>query len=126
MTRTITQWLKVTQNEKGLGLVEAVVAVAIAGVTVVAFVAALSTGSIAVAELDQEVVAQRLTRTQLEFIKGSAYDTSYTSISTPAGYTISIDVDAIPGADSDIQEITVTIFRDGNEILRIEDYKVNR
>lgn len=126
MASTITQWLKVTQNEKGLGLVEAVVAVAVTGVTVVAFVAALSTGSIAVAELDQEVVAQRLTRTQLEFIKGSAYDTSYTSISTPAGYTISIDVDAIPGADSDIQEITVTIFRDGNEILRIEDYKVNR
>lgn len=126
MASTITQWLKVTQNEKGLGLVEAVVAVAIAGVTVVAFVAALSTGSIAVAELDQEVVAQRLTRTQLEFIKGSAYDTSYTSISTPAGYTISIDVDSIPGTDSDIQEITVTIFRDGNEILRIEDYKVNR
>ncbi len=115
-----------TQNEKGVGLVEAVVAEAVTGVTVVAFVAALSTGSIAVAELDQEVVAQRLTRTQLEFIKGSAYDTSYTSISTPAGYTISIDVDAIPGADSDIQEITVTIFRDGNEILRIEDYKVNR
>jgi hypothetical protein len=126
MASTITQWLKVTQNEKGLGLVEAVVAVAVTGVTVVAFVAALSTGSIAVAELDQEVVAQRLTRTQLEFIKGSAYDTSYTSISTPAGYTISIDVDSIPGTDSDIQEITVTIFRDGNEILRIEDYKVNR
>ncbi len=126
MASTITQWLKVTQNEKGLGLVEAVVAVAVTGVTVVAFVAALSTGSIAVAELDQEVVAQRLTRTQLEFIKGSAYDTSYTSISTPAGYTISIDVDAIPGADSDIQEITVTIFRDGNEILTVEDYKVNR
>lgn len=126
MASTITQWLKVTQNEKGLGLVEAVVAVAVTGVTVVAFVAALSTGSIAVAELDQEVVAQRLTRTQLEFIKGSAYDTSYTSISTPAGYTISIDVDSIPGADSDIQEITVTIFRDGNEILTVEDYKVNR
>jgi len=126
MTRTITQWLKVTQNEKGLGLVESVVAVAIAGVTVAAFVTALSTGSIAVAELDQEVVAQGLARTQLEFIKGSAYDTSYSSVDTPDGYTISIDVDAIPGTDNDIQKITVTISRDGGEILTVEDYKVNR
>ena len=126
MARTITQWFKVTRDERGLGLVESVVAVAIAGVTVVAFVTALSTGSIAVGELDQEVVAQGLARTQLEVIKGSAYDTSYPSVDTPDGYTISIDVDSIPGTDNAIQRIAVTISRDGEEILTVEDYKVNR
>lgn len=136
MGRNINQWLaraKVwVQDETGLGLVESLAAVAILGVAVVAFVVALSTGSIAVREGDQEVVAQSLVRTQLEYIKNYPYDpeaTTYPKVATPEGYDISVVVSSIPEADSntEIQKITVTISRDdGEEILTVEDYKVNR
>ena len=113
------------QTEKGLGLVESLVAVAILGTAVVAFVIALSTGSIAVREGDQEAQAQRLARTQLEEIKAAPYADSYTSIVEP-DYDISVTAGSIPDTDADIQKITVTISRDGSDILIVEDFKVNR
>ena len=58
MTRTTQPWLrklKVFKDEKGLTLVESLVTVAIVGVVLAAFAVALSTGSLAVRESDQEV-----------------------------------------------------------------------
>ncbi len=133
MTGTIKQRLARTinraQGQKGLGLVETLVAVAILGTSVVAFVAALSAGSIAVGEQDEEVVAQRLVRSQLEYTKSYSYDpnaTTYPTIDVPAGYGLSVMTGSVPGTDTNIQKITVTISRDGQDILAVSDYKVNR
>jgi len=132
MASTIQQWLRNVkvwfQDQRGLGLPETLVTVSIMGIAIVTFVSALSAGSIAVREGDQEVVAQRLARTQLECIKGFPYDTTYSKVDEPEGYTISVGVDSIPEAegDTDIQKITVTISRGGEDILTVEDYKVNR
>ena len=133
MARTIKQRLRGTrvwvQDQRGLGLVESLAAVAILGTAVVAFIVALSAGSIAVREQNQEVVAQSLARTQLEYVKGLSYDiTSYPTVNTPEGYAISVEVSAIAEADgdTDIQKIMVTISREGEDILTVEDYKVNR
>lgn len=114
------------KDQRGLGLAESVVAVAIVGVAIVIFVTALSTGSIGVREGDQQVLAQSLARTQLEEIKAATYATGYSFIDTPEGYTISIGVTPIPDTDTDIQKITVAIWRGVDEILTVEDYKVNR
>ena len=128
----ISQWLgklQWHQDEKGVALVESLVAVAILGTTVVALIISLATGSIAIRETDQEVVVQSLARTQLEYIKGYTYDpdaTTYPTVSTPPGYTISVGVSSTPDADPDIQKVTANISRDGELILTIEDYKVNR
>lgn len=132
MENTIKRWrgkLKVSPAEKGLTLVESLVAVAILGVTVVTFVAALATGSIAVREGGQEVVSQSLARNQLEYIKGYPYDpvpANYPTVNAPEGYNISVNVTSIPDTDTDIQKITVTISRDGEDVLTVEDYKENR
>lgn len=132
MARIIGQWLRnsrAAQDEKGLGLLESLVAVAVLGVVVVAFVVALSAALIAVREGEQRVVAQRLVRNQLEYIKGYAYDpeaTTYPAVDSVEGYNISVDVGPIPDADADIQKITVTISQDGENILKVEDYKLNR
>ena len=125
------QWLgraKVwAQDQRGLGLVESLVAVAILGVVGVAFLAALSTGAIAVREEAPRVVAQSLARTQLEYIKSYTYEpTSYPTVDTPEGYAIYVTVASIPEADTNIQKITVTISRHQEEILTLENYKVNR
>jgi type II secretory pathway pseudopilin PulG len=124
--KKIKVWIR---DERGLGLVESLAAVAVLGITVVAFVVALSTGSIAVREGDQEAVAQSLVRSQLEYIKNYPYDpaaTTYPKVAELEGYDISVEVSPIPDTDTDIQQVTVTISRDGEEILTVEDYKVNR
>ncbi len=45
----------------------------------------------------------------------------------PAGYTVSAEATSIdPEGDSSIQKITVTVARDGDTLLTVEDYKVDR
>lgn len=122
-------WLKRAKDQGGLGLVETLVAVAILGTAVVAFVTALSAGSIAVGEYDGEAVAQRLAQSQMEYTKSSTYDPgaiTYPLLNAPAGYAVSVAVSAVPNAGSDIQKITVTVARDGEEMIQVEDYKMDR
>jgi len=134
MGMSINKWLArakacLVWNERGFGLVETLAAVAILGVAVVAFVIGLSTGSIAVREGNQELVAQSLAQTQLEYVKDYPYDsaaTTYPTVHTPEGYSICVEVGSIPDTDTDIQKIMVTISRDEEDILTVEDYKVNR
>ncbi len=133
MARMIQSWLsklKALQDERGLTLVESLVTIAIVAVALVAFAAALSTGSLAVRENDQEVTAQSLARSQMEYIKGYPYDpgaTTYPTVSTTDNYSISVVVAPVPDTNSpDIQKVTATISRDGQILLAIEDYKVNR
>ena len=134
MGMSINQWLArakacLVWGERGFGLVETLAAVAILGVVVVAFVVGLSSGAIAVREGNQELVAQSLAQTQLEYVKGYPYDpaaTTYPAVGRPEGYSICVEVGSIPDTDTDIQKITVTISRDEEDILTVEDYKVNR
>ena len=130
MIRSISRRLKSrAQDQTGLGLVETLVAVAILGTSVVAFVAALSAGSIAVGEQSAAVVAQSLVQTQLEYTKSYPYDpgaTTYPAVDSPEGYTISVGVASVPDTDTDIQKITVIISRESENILTVADYKVNR
>ncbi len=117
------------REERGLGLVETLVAVGILGVTIVAFVAGLSTGSIAVRQADGQVVAESLARSQLEYIKAQPYNpkaTTYPPVEAPNNYSIFVEVGSVPGGSADIQRITVAILRSGESILTVEDYKVNR
>ena len=117
------------REQEGLGLVETLVAVAILGTSVVAFVTALSAGSIAVGEHDREAVAQGLAQSQLEYTKSYTYNpgaATYPLVAAPEGYTLSVGVSYVPYTDTDIQKITVTVNHDGEEIIQVEDYKVNR
>ena len=121
--------IKKIQQQKGLGLAETLAAVAILGTAVVAFIAALSAGSIAVGAQDEEVVIQSLARSQLEYTKSYTYipgATSYPTITVPEDYALVVVVNAIPGTNANIQKITVTVSRDSQVLLTISDYKVNR
>jgi len=116
-------------NQQGLGLVETLVAVAILGTSVVAFVVSLSAGSLAVAEQDTETVAQSLAQSQMEYTKNYAFNpaaATYPTVAAPAGYSITVGVSPVPGTDSNMQKITVTVLRDGSSAFLVSDYKVNR
>jgi len=116
-------------DQQGLGLVETLVAVAILGTSVVAFVVSLSAGSLAVAEQDTETVAQSLAQSQMEYTKNYAFNpaaATYPTVAAPAGYSITVGVSPVPGTDSNMQKITVTVLRDGSSAFLVSDYKVNR
>lgn len=122
----VRTWIR---DERGIGLAETLVAITIIGITAVAFITALSTGALAVRESDQEAVAQQLVRTQLEYLKSLPYDATgatYPTVDAPSGYTISLETDASVYADTDIQKLTVGIYRDGESIFTVAAYKVKR
>lgn len=124
-------WPVTVDGQEGIGLVETLIAVAILGVTLVVLLAAISTGSVGVATTEERVTAENLARSQLEYTKSQPYSTapaSYATVTPPAGYTVSADATSIPeaGGDNSVQMITVTVTRDSETLLTVEDFKVDR
>ena len=116
-------------DQRGFGLAETLVAVALLGTAVVAFVVSLSAGSLAVNEQDKETVAQGLAQTQMEYTKNYAYNpaaATYPTVAAPSGYTITVGVSSVSGADANMQKITVNVLRNGASVMAVSDYKVNR
>jgi len=116
-------------GREGVALVEVLVAVAILGITLVVFLSAVSTGSVGVAKTEERVTAENLARSQLEYTKSQTYlaaPASYPTVTPPAGYAISAEAASIPDADSAIQKITVSVTRDGETLVTVEDFKVDR
>jgi type II secretory pathway pseudopilin PulG len=116
-------------GQKGLGLVETLVSVAILGTAVVAFASGLSAGSIAVRGQDEIAVSQGLAQTQLEYTKSHAFNpgaATYPAVATPPGYSMTVGVSAVPGTDANMQKITVTVSLDGAAMVTVTGYKVNR
>lgn len=130
VTPNISKYVSFFSEEKGAGLAESLVAIAIVGIAIGALVGALSTGSVAVKNAGTQIPAESLAVSQMEFIKNQQYQpvpANYASIdSLPADYTVSTTASPIEGRDSDIQKITVTISYQGDDVLAIENYKVNR
>ncbi len=114
--------------EGGLSLVETLVATAILAVAVVMLASAFSTGSVALRKGETRITAENLARNQLEYIKSLLYlpaPASYAIISPlPAGYSVSAQATAVSGRDSNIQKITVEVYRGGKSILTMEDFKL--
>jgi Tfp pilus assembly protein PilV len=116
-------------SERGISLVEAAVAVFLLGGGVLTMVMSMSGGALAVNTDDQEVTAQALARTQLEYVKEYPFVVNaltYPAVDVPAGYTVNVSVAAVPDTNENIQKITATIIRDGSTVLALQDYKVNR
>ena len=116
-------------SQKGISLVETLVAVAILGTAVVAFVVSLSAGSLTANELNQETIAQGLAQTQMEYTKNAVFvpgAVTYPVLPVPDTYEVLVDVADVPGTDTNIQKIIVTVRKDGGDILTISNYKVNR
>ncbi len=116
-------------HERGISLTEAAVALMLLAGAVTTLVMGMSSGALAVNKDEQEVTAQGLARTQLEYVKEYAYDAdaaTYPSVSAPAGYAVTAGVAAVPDTNGNIQKITATVTRGGSTVFTLQDYKVNR
>jgi len=143
----------VIKNEKGIGLIEVLVALAILGIVAAAFLSGLATAAKAIYIADVRTTAESLARSQIEYVKNQEYipvlegadEVTYQKINgIPAGYTIESvdhtgttvgDIKGVPWDSDDgeaednevgLQRIKLVIKHSGNVKITLEDYKVNR
>ena len=120
----------IIRQQSGFGLAEALVALAIMMTAVVLFLTSLSTSSKGVGVISERTTAEQIARSQLEYTKSQSYlpaPSSYSVIpSLPSGFTLSARSSSITSRDSNLQKITVTVYRDGKQVLTVEDFKSNR
>jgi prepilin-type N-terminal cleavage/methylation domain-containing protein len=145
------EWIKrlgekanIGRDQSGVTLIETVIAIALLGIFGVVFLASLSTSTVTTAGLEDKANVDNLARAQMEYTKNinsCPYDSlppyNYQAldqleagnpyiIAVPDGYSISVTAAALHNPDDGIQEITVTIYREGINRLMIKGYKVNR
>lgn len=127
-------------GQQGLTLIEILVALGILAAVAVVFLVGMSTSSKAVMVSQESVAADSLAKSQMEYIKSQPYDhdlnhnpPQYLKLADediPDGYDIIItparlnpDNDATDDDDG-LQQITVTVTRDGETVLEVSGYKV--
>jgi prepilin-type N-terminal cleavage/methylation domain-containing protein len=125
-------------SEHGMTLIEVLVALAILGAVAAVFLFGLMTSSKAVMISQNRVVAESLGKSQIEYTKSQDYDNvhnppQYVKVGNiPAGYDIIITATRLDpngdgtGNDDGLQEIAVTVNRNGETAYTVVNYMVNR
>ena len=130
MVRNTVQRVR-TQRQRGVTLIELLVASAIFGAIGVIFVNALATGQTESYRVERMSEAESVARTQIELIKSLPYndDNSYPIVTdTGDKYTAGIEVIDVSPVEypNTIQKIVVTVNLNGNSLLSLETLKVKR
>ena len=138
------------RNEKGLSLIEVIIALGILGVIIIGFLGAISTASLAMFVADERATAESLARSEMEYVKNQnyydgpwSYEASTTPITPPWGgdnhtlsseyadYTANVTAEALHTPDDGIQNITITVYHNGEPVLTsgnytLEGYRIDR
>jgi type II secretory pathway pseudopilin PulG len=115
------------KDEKGISLIETLIAIALLGIIGGALLAGMSGVYKATPIAGEQDIGKNLAQSQMEYVLQDEYKLSYTPAPIPSaygGYTATIDTDSF--RDGNIEKITVTIFHEGKEVSELEAYKVNR
>jgi prepilin-type N-terminal cleavage/methylation domain-containing protein len=127
--------IKLLHGQKGFGLVEILVALAILGVTAVGYMSALATSTKTAVKTDQMDTGRAIAQTVMEYVKkqsfspaGSYYNQTDIDdmLSGYPGYTVNINATAAPERDTYIQKVTVTVYHTGQTVTTLEDCKAKR
>jgi prepilin-type N-terminal cleavage/methylation domain-containing protein len=141
-------------GQKGLTLIEVLIAIAILGMIAVPFLTALSTSSRGIIIADERTTAESLVRSEMEYIKncdyhftGFSYQIPPDANNTPwggfhaldvyyadAGYSVNVTgvpIDPDTGEESAadlwyIQKVTVKVYHGDKLVLTTSTYKVVR
>ncbi len=123
-----------TRRESGITLIETVVALAILGTIAVIFLSGLTTTSRAAFIFDEQVTAESLARSQMEWTQNADYvydATQYSLTPIPSGkdyinYSAAITAESLNNPDDGIQKITVTVKHFNKTVIKLQSYKVDR
>ena len=121
-------------SETGTTLIETLIALAILGAVAVTFLSGLATTSAATIIADKLSIARSLARGQIEWVKNADYvyeATQYSPAPIPdnedyTNYSVVITAEPLNAPDDGIQKITITAKRAGEEVIKLEGYKVDR
>jgi prepilin-type N-terminal cleavage/methylation domain-containing protein len=112
------------KSEKGITLLETILALAILGIISASFLSGVAMTSSARVTADECASGKILAESLMEGIKKEPY-LPYYSVTVPSdfpGYTANVSV----VENNNIQDITVRIERRSREVFTLESYKVNR
>ena len=114
-------------SEKGFTLIETLAGMFLMVLIGVALLASLTLSSKILADTDNRETARDLAVSEMEYVKKLFYATTYSQdvslIPGGSNYGVTIDTpEAIE--DGNLQKIRVIIRRNGNEVTRLEGYKV--
>jgi len=124
---------KLNGNETGVTLIETLMALAILGLVAAVFLSGLATATKATVIADERAIAESLVRSEIEYVKNCAYQ--YTASEYPVGPALTIPegwavpppvVELVHETDDGIQQVTVTAEHNGETVLSVEVYKVDR
>ncbi len=115
-------------KEKGMLMIEALMALALLGLIAAAFLGSLGTAAKATLIADEQTTAESLARSQMEWVRNAAYvydATTYSAASIPGGkdyvnYTVAIAAEPLHATDDGIQKITVTVKHSDKEVVTLE------
>jgi prepilin-type N-terminal cleavage/methylation domain-containing protein len=116
------------RSQKGISLIEVLVALAILSLVGLAYISSLSTSSKALFITDEQQTARNIAEMQLEDIRSSNYSLSgYEPMASIAsnypGYSVVITPDLPREPFINIQRIEVTVFHDDKELYTLVTYK---
>ncbi len=121
------------RKEKGIALLETLVALAIVGVVAVTFLGGVGTATKATVISNEQATAESLVRSEIEYVRKSAYqyDASVYAVdpalTIPGGWVVPPPVvELVHATDDGIQKVTVTAEHHGKAILSVVMYKVDR
>ena len=117
--------MKFFKSEKGVTLLETVLALALLGIIGVAFLSGLGTTSTARALAEERVTAKILAETQMESIKKQAYTDNYTQVSLDGYDNYSTNITVVDHYYN-LQKITVAVLHHAEEVFSLESFKVKR
>jgi len=115
-------------SQKGFTLVDTLLGMAILVIVGVGLLASLTLSSRVVSSTDTTATAKDLAIAQMEHIKHLPYASDYEIDAglVPAGSNYEVVIEhPVPLEDGNLQEIIVVINRNGHEVMKLEDYKVN-
>ena len=121
-------------RERGVAFIETIVAMAILGAIAVCFLSGLATASKAVAIADKQTTAGSLAQGQMEWAKRADYiyeATEYSAAPIPGGkdyinYSAVILAEPLHNPDDGIQKIMVTVKYAEEDVIQLQNYKVDR
>ena len=122
--------LRALHSEKGVGLLETLVAVTIMGITALAFLSGLATETKATTITDEQTTAEALARSEMEYARHYDYTIGATQypvdplLSIPTTWTVSpCSVQPAHDTDDGLQKLTVSVEHNGRTVFILQGFK---